>query len=469
MAISSLYRGAIVVVGLILTGLVMEPRTTAAQVADDPLVAPITRLSSDGRTASDGRRTLTVSKAVLGAGGEVVTVSGTGFNEEKGLYVAFCVIPALNQLPTPCGGDIDLEGSSGAARWVSPATDTPSYGDGLATPYEAGGSFSFTLAVSPQINPTTDCRVVRCAVVSRNDHRRTSDRSQDVFVPITFAGADAPPVAAALATPPASEVVSAAGAPPDIPREVLAPAIPSTVSSTIAPAEAPAVAPAQLVAAAPAVRPEVPALLDADSRGATRGGAQLRVEGDIALDAGGADVRVRGTGYDTSRGVFVAICAVPPDGGKPGPCTAGTAASAWISSNPPEYARALARPYGDDGAFDVTLSVKPIIDAKTDCRVVACALGTRADTEGVRATEVELFVPVSFVEVPPAAVEPAPASASEPAASAPVADEAAAATETARGERLDIVPLALAGLVSTLVLLAYSAMLLRRRRTETVR
>ncbi len=457
MSISSTFRTAVVLAWIAVASLLARPGTAAAEV-DDPLVAPVTRLSTDGRTASDGRRSLSVSNTVLVPTGAVVEVTGAGFNEEKGLYVAFCVIPALNQLPTPCGGGIDLEGATGAARWIAATSDTPSYGAGLATPYEAGGSFSITLAVSPQINPTTDCRVVRCAVVSRNDHRRTSDRSQDVFVPITFTGADTTAAAAALApATPTAAAISAAG-----PTHEVVPPGPATAvpSALVPPVQAADATPQPNVASRTAVVPEVPAVLGADGRSVTRGTAQIRIEGALALDERGGEVRATGTGFDASRGVFVALCAIPSGGGRPGPCAAGPERSAWISSQPPDYARILARPYLDGGAFDVTFRVTPVIDAKTDCRVVACAVGTRADIEGDRATDVELFVPVSFIAVPAAPAPPVePEAASTPAPAPP-----ATTTAAVQREPVHLVRLALVGLLATLLILAYWAIRLRRGR-----
>ena len=42
------------------------------------------------------------------------------------------------------------------------------------------------LSVSARIGEF-DCREVRCAVVTRADHTRSEDRSQDVRVPVSFA------------------------------------------------------------------------------------------------------------------------------------------------------------------------------------------------------------------------------------------------------------------------------------------
>lgn len=168
---------------------------------------------ANGPTATDGQRTLTVSAIDLGASGQTVRVTGSGYDANKGIYVAFCVIPATGQPPSPCGGGVDTSGISGASHWIS--TNPPPYGDGVATPYGPGGSFDVQIAVSPQLNNTIDCRRVRCAIVTRNDHIRSSDRGQDLFVPVTFAAAPVEtsvlPQPAAPSTPtPPTETTAAA-------------------------------------------------------------------------------------------------------------------------------------------------------------------------------------------------------------------------------------------------------------------
>lgn len=134
-------------------------------------------------TGPEGQ-TLIVSKSTgLAPAGETVTVEGTGFDETKGIYVAFCVDNGPAARPTPCGGGVDSSGSLGASHWVS--SNPPSYGDGLAVPYRDGGSFSVTLHLAARIGEV-DCTERACAVVTRADHTRGADRSQDVRVPVTF-------------------------------------------------------------------------------------------------------------------------------------------------------------------------------------------------------------------------------------------------------------------------------------------
>ncbi|MEU4569423.1 hypothetical protein [Micromonospora sp. NPDC023956] len=149
-------------------------------------------------TGPNGQR-LTVSRtADLPRGGATVTVSGSGYDITKGIYVAFCVDNGSGAAPSPCGGGADMGGTSGLSHWIS--SNPPSYGEGLAVPYGSGGMFRVQLRVAPKIGDV-DCAVRRCVVSSRNDHTRGSDRSQDVRIPVTFAGTAATPTRTTAAAP----------------------------------------------------------------------------------------------------------------------------------------------------------------------------------------------------------------------------------------------------------------------------
>ncbi|HVM19665.1 MAG TPA: hypothetical protein VM307_06870 [Egibacteraceae bacterium] len=117
--------------------------------------------------------------------GHRVTVKGSGYDERKGIYVAWCVVPPKGQKPTPCGGGEDRDGSSGSSAWVS--SFPPAYGTGLAEGYDEGGSFTVEINVARYIGDI-DCFKVACAVTTRNDHERSEDRSQDHFAPVHFRG-----------------------------------------------------------------------------------------------------------------------------------------------------------------------------------------------------------------------------------------------------------------------------------------
>lgn len=138
-------------------------------------------------SVSDGTRTLTVSQtAGLAESGQSVTVSGSGYNVSKGIYVALCVVTPKGVLPSPCGGGVDMEGDGGASIWIS--DNPPSYAAGLPRPYGPGGSFRVNFKVGPVIDKFNDCRAVRCAIVTKSDHTIYDDRSQDLQIPVTFLG-----------------------------------------------------------------------------------------------------------------------------------------------------------------------------------------------------------------------------------------------------------------------------------------
>jgi hypothetical protein len=153
----------------------------------DTIPAPRAQLSKSGSTATAGDLELQVSATKdLDAKGATVTVTGHGYDTFKGIYVAFCKEPKVNRTPTPCGGGATTEGSTGASQWIS--SNPPPYGRGLTIPYGTDGSFTTTLHVEANLAKTVDCRDVQCVVATRNDHTRSTDRSQDVFVPVTFTG-----------------------------------------------------------------------------------------------------------------------------------------------------------------------------------------------------------------------------------------------------------------------------------------
>ena len=133
----------------------------------------------------------------------------------------------------------------------------------------------------------------------------------------------------------------------------------------------------------------------------TSGGLTLSVTPTRRLDPAGAVVRVKGAGYDRTVGIYVALCVTPRTGEQPGPCgggvntTGSNPASAWVSSNPPPYGASLAIPYRPGGRFSVRLEVSPMIGT-LDCRVVSCAIVTRADHTRSGDRRFDVAVPVAF-------------------------------------------------------------------------
>jgi hypothetical protein len=379
--------GAALLLALLVVALLGGPAPRAhAQASPDPLVAPVTTLSADGRTATDGVRSLTVSQVVdLDPAGGTVTVTGSGYDVQKGVYVAFCLIPATNQAPTPCGGGADTTGTTGSSSWIS--SNPPSYGEGVARPYGAGGTFSVTFSVSPLLSGGLDCRLVRCAVVTRNDHTRSTDRSQDIFVPVSFLPAAVPGTR-----------------PPPGPTTTLPP-------STVAPTTVPTTLPTTTTEPPPDLE------TSADGRTVTDGTRTVEVSRVADLDPADATVTVSGTGFDPSRGVYVSLCrAAATDAPGPTCLTGSTGASAWVSSDPPAYAADLAVPYDDGGTFEVEVTLQATIDGETDCREVECAVVVRDDDEVVEGRARDLAVPVAFAEAVTTTAAPA---GEETAAAAP--------------------------------------------------
>ena len=126
----------------------------------------------------------------------------------------------------------------------------------------------------------------------------------------------------------------------------------------------------------------------------------------------GETLVVRGSGFDSSIGIYVAICAIPESrDAEPGPCLGGIPEGAesgdaageaglpsvWITD---DWAwRAFATHGYEDpqrGAFSARLTVpEPSADG-LDCRASPCAVATRADhTAGADRVQ-DLLLPVAY-------------------------------------------------------------------------
>jgi len=123
---------------------------------------------------------------------------------------------------------------------------------------------------------------------------------------------------------------------------------------------------------------------------------------------------VTGDGYDGSRGLYVAVCAIPEQlDGKPGPCLGGVgsqaveefeegvvqyAASNWINE---AFAWRLfgARSFddGEAGTFTAYIELPPAADENVDCREVECGLYTRNDHTASADRVQDLYVPLRWV------------------------------------------------------------------------
>lgn len=136
-----------------------------------------------GSISGTGGQELSVSQTKIAPNAKVV-VTGKGFDPKVGIYLAFCKVPEYGQLPSPCGGGVNMSGESKSSIWIS--NNAPAYGKGLAVKFGKNGSFKQRLRLSPIINNQVDCRKERCAITVRADHTRSDNRNYDLFIPIKF-------------------------------------------------------------------------------------------------------------------------------------------------------------------------------------------------------------------------------------------------------------------------------------------
>lgn len=138
-------------------------------------------------TGSDGQKLTVTPVNNLATEKQTLKVTGSGYDENKGIYVALCVDNGAGELPTPCIGGVDMTGGSHSSAWIS--SNPPDYGEELATPYEDGGRFEVELTADAK-DEYTDCFKAKCVLATRADHTLSGDRSQDVKVPVAFVGQD---------------------------------------------------------------------------------------------------------------------------------------------------------------------------------------------------------------------------------------------------------------------------------------
>jgi hypothetical protein len=124
---------------------------------------------------------------------------------------------------------------------------------------------------------------------------------------------------------------------------------------------------------------------------------------------------VTGSGYDGTRGIYVAICVIPdsPDI-KPGPCIGGVpeqtpttvdegtiqfGPSNWIND---DWAWKLfgARSYDDleAGTFTAYIEVGDAAGENYDCRETPCGIYTRNDHTALNDRVQDLYVPIGFAD-----------------------------------------------------------------------
>ncbi|MFF1679267.1 immunoglobulin I-set domain protein [Streptomyces sp. NPDC058256] len=184
-----------------------EFKNSVGTTRTSPITLTVTEAGGDGGTTTGGddggeETEPSGTKTVTGSEGQKLTVTpvnnlatedqtlkvtGSGYDEEKGIYVALCVDNGDGELPTPCIGGVDMTGASHSSAWIS--SNPPDYGEELAIPYGEDGTFEVELTVDAK-DEYTDCFEVTCVLATRADHTLSGDRSQDVKVPVAFVGQD---------------------------------------------------------------------------------------------------------------------------------------------------------------------------------------------------------------------------------------------------------------------------------------
>ncbi|MFI6944066.1 hypothetical protein ACIBI4_32840 [Streptomyces sp. NPDC050418] len=174
------------------------PSRTPARLAVAALAAGALTLGLAGsasaatanRTVSEGGTTYNLilnAPDSLAASGQVITVTGSGYNTARGIYVALCVTPAGapgTNKPTPCLGGQDETGSTGASHWVSNVLGgtVPN-----SSRFTEGGGFSAQIFVKADLGSGNVCgETVECSIVTKADHFAPEQRESDVVLPVTF-------------------------------------------------------------------------------------------------------------------------------------------------------------------------------------------------------------------------------------------------------------------------------------------
>jgi hypothetical protein len=161
----------------------------------------VTATGDDGRTRSfevlSPEPGASVDTSALTVGQRIV-VSGTGYDGSRGIYVAICKIaddPGTK--PGPCIGGVPnqqgaAEGQAGAveyapSNWINDDWAWKLFGARSYDDLEAG-TFTAYIEVGEPVAENLDCRLDACGIYTRNDHTALTDRAQDLYVPVRFAG-----------------------------------------------------------------------------------------------------------------------------------------------------------------------------------------------------------------------------------------------------------------------------------------
>jgi hypothetical protein len=146
------------------------------------IATPANAKSASKTVTGPTGQTLSVSATEV-RNGQVLAVTGNKYNKKIGIYLAFCVVNAKGVVPGPCGGGVNSSGTASGSIWIS--SNPPAYGKSIAKPFSKSGGFKQSLTITRYIG-SIDCAVIKCAVVTRADHTKSSNRKADVMIPVKF-------------------------------------------------------------------------------------------------------------------------------------------------------------------------------------------------------------------------------------------------------------------------------------------
>lgn len=185
----------LIVVSAVLIPILMHQSAGASgQRVPDAFVASSTAQGDDGRTRELSVATVDGEAADLSAiaPGDTLVVTGSGYDDGIGIYVSICKIPeSSGERPTPCLGGIpegamegEIDDDTLSSQWITNDWAWRAFATGTFD----DGSFTTKLLVPNASQEGLDCTVERCAIVTRADHTASSDRVQDMLLPVRFSG-----------------------------------------------------------------------------------------------------------------------------------------------------------------------------------------------------------------------------------------------------------------------------------------
>ena len=129
------------------------------------------------------------------APGDRLVVTGSGFDSQRGIYVAICQVPERVDIrPGPCLGGVPDLGSEGSgteavewspSNWINQQWAWRLFG---ARSYDDAtrGTFRAFIVVPPATEDGLNCLEAPCGLFTRNDHTAIDNRMQDLYLPVRF-------------------------------------------------------------------------------------------------------------------------------------------------------------------------------------------------------------------------------------------------------------------------------------------